>query len=72
MLAFANVFHFLADELSGLRARRFALALVARGALERFPFGHRGLHCAAAFSGTNAQIGPVAWRFGSGGTPMTA
>jgi hypothetical protein len=40
VLAFANVMDFLADELTGLRRRGFARALVPAGALERGLFRH--------------------------------
>jgi hypothetical protein len=40
VLAFANVMHLLADELSGLRARGLSFALVLLGSLDCFLIGH--------------------------------
>src|SRR5262249_19209889 len=40
MLAFANVFHFLAHKLAGLRGRRFAFTLSFARAFNSFFFWH--------------------------------
>ncbi|HTL49784.1 MAG TPA: hypothetical protein VL219_03915 [Steroidobacteraceae bacterium] len=40
MLAFANVVHFLADELAGLRGFRLAFARVFVRSLDGIPFLH--------------------------------
>jgi hypothetical protein len=45
MNSLANVVNLLADEFSGLRAGRLALALVASGALQCLTFWHERHSC---------------------------
>jgi hypothetical protein len=47
MFSLANVFHFLADKFTGLRARRFALARVAARAFDGSFLGHLEFHLRA-------------------------
>jgi hypothetical protein len=44
MLAFSDVVYFFADELAGLRARRFPLTFVLRRPPLRFCVRHHVLH----------------------------